>query len=253
MAKIPPKVVLILQARMGSTRLPGKSMMDLAGAPLVGRMLERVQRCTKVDEIILAVPSTAENMQLQLLGQSYGVGVFAGSENDLVDRYLNAARSASADVVVRLPADNATPQWDQIDRIIDHHISLGRPGFSSNICDFWESGYPDGIGAEVFDFCLLQDVAHKNLLAHNREHVHTNFFDYELGEPVDSDWCPVSTIKCPLHFSRPDLILDINTEEQYLFLKSLYEFLYPRNSNFGIVDIIDWYDNEYQKSELPEF
>jgi spore coat polysaccharide biosynthesis protein SpsF (cytidylyltransferase family) len=243
-----PKVVLILQARMGSTRLPGKSMMDLAGAPLVGRMLERVKYCNKVHQIILAVPDTLENVQLQRLGKSYGVTVFAGSENNLVDRYFNAAMDVAADVVVRLPADNATPQWDEIDRIIDHHISLGRPGFSSNICNFWGSGYPDGIGAEVFDFCLLQDVANKKLSSHNKEHVHTNFFNYELGEPVDSDWCPVSTIKCPESFRRPDLILDINTQEQYLFMKSLYEALYPRNQNFEISDIIAWYDNEFQRN-----
>ena len=247
MADINPKVVLILQARMGSIRLPGKSMMHLAGVPLVGRMLERVKRCKKIHQIILAVPDTSENLQLQLLGESYNVTVFAGSENDLVDRYFNAAMSVAADVVVRLPADNATPQWDQIDRIVDHHLSLGRPGFSSNICDFWNSGYPDGIGAEVFDFCLLQDVASKKLSSHNREHVHTNFFNYELGEPVDSDWCPVSTVQCPESFRRPDIILDINTQEQYLFLKSLYESLYPRDPNFEIADIIDWYDNEYQR------
>lgn len=247
MANINPKVVLILQARMGSTRLPGKSMMDLAGAPLVGRMLERVKRCNKIHQIILAVPDTFENLQLQRLGESYGVTVFAGSENDLVDRYFNAAKSVAADVIVRLPADNATPQWDQIDRIIDHHISLGRPGFSSNICDFWDSGYPDGIGAEVFDFCLLQDVANKKLSSYNREHVHTNFFDYELGKPIDSNWCPVSTVQCPESFRRPDIILDINTQKQYLFLKSLYESLYPRNPNFEISDIVDWYDNEYHR------
>lgn len=247
MTNINPKVVLILQARMGSTRLPGKSMMDLAGAPLVGRMLERVKRCNKIHQIILAVPDTFENLQLQRLGESYGVTVFAGSENDLVDRYFNAAKSVAADVVVRLPADNATPQWDQIDRIIDHHISLGRPGFSSNICDFWDSGFPDGIGAEVFDFCLLKDVANKKLSSYNREHVHTNFFDYEFGKPIDSNWCPVSTVQCPESFRRPDLILDINTQKQYLFLKSLYESLYPRNPNFEISDIVDWYDNEYHR------
>jgi spore coat polysaccharide biosynthesis protein SpsF len=57
----------------------------------------------------------------------------------------------------------------------------------------------------------------------------------------------VSTVQCPERFRRPDLILDVNTQEQYLFLKSLYESLYPRNPNFVISDIIDWYDNEYQR------
>jgi len=242
-----PKVALILQARMGSIRLPGKSLMDLAGAPLVGRILERVKACNSVDEIVLAIPDTAENLPLRELGLNYNVGVFSGSETDLVDRYLQAALSVNADIVVRLPADNTTPQWEEIDRIIDHHISLDRPGFSSNICDFWNSGYPDGIGAEVFDICLLRDIASKDLQPHNLEHVHTNFFNYELGEPADSDWCPVSTVKCPEEIRRPDLVLDVNTQDQYDFMKKLYEALYPKNANFSIMDIINWYDDEYQK------
>lgn len=237
---------MILQARMGSKRLPGKSLMDLAGAPLVGRMLERIKLCKKVHEIVLAIPDTKENIELKKLGDQHDVTVFMGSEEDLVNRFMMAALQSKADVIVRLPADNATPQWDQIDKIIEHHLSLGRPGFSSNICDFWNSGFPDGIGAEVFDFSLLNDVSVKRLSSHNREHVHTNFFNYESGKPVDAAWCPVSTIMCPAEIRRPDLILDVNTRAQYEFLKLIYETLYPKNPYFTIVDIIDWYDSEYQ-------
>ncbi len=242
-----PKVALILQARMGSKRLPGKSLMDLAGAPLVGRMLERVKHCKNVTDIVLAIPDTISDLPLKTLGLQHNVIVFQGPEDDLVSRFLGAALSVEADVIVRLPADNATPQWDEIDRIIDHHTSLGRPGFSSNICSFWDSGYPDGIGAEVFDTCLLKEIADKNLSPHNREHVHTNFFNYETGEPVDADWCPVSTISCRNSIKRPDLILDVNTLAQYEFIKELYECLYERNPNFTIDEIIEWYDNEYNK------
>jgi len=95
---------------MGSTRLPGKSMMDLAGAPLVGRILERVKRCKRIDEIVLAIPDSPKDDVLRQLGSSYGITVFAGSENDLVERYYQAALTSSADLVGRLPADNATPE-----------------------------------------------------------------------------------------------------------------------------------------------
>ena len=149
------RITLILQARMGSTRLPGKSLMDLAGAPLVGRILERVKRCNMLDEIVLAIPDSLENEPLQTVGKSYNTKVFLGSENDLIDRYYQAALDSRADIVVRIPADNAVPQPEEVDRIIKHHLSLNRPGFSSNLCAIGDSGYPDGIGAEVFDFCLL--------------------------------------------------------------------------------------------------
>jgi spore coat polysaccharide biosynthesis protein SpsF len=241
------RVILILQARMGSARLPGKSMMDLAGEPLVGRILERVKRCTRLDDIVLAIPDNEQNKPLGILADRYGVKVFAGSENDLVERYYQAALANDADVIVRIPADNTTPQPEEIDRIIDHHLSLNRPGFSSNLSVIDGSGYPDGIGAEVFEFSLLTDINKTVRDPFKREHVHLNFFNYETGEAVDAEWCPISTIQCPQEFRRPDLILDVNTKDQYDFMVKLYEALYFKNSHFDITDIINWYDNEYQK------
>jgi spore coat polysaccharide biosynthesis protein SpsF len=245
-----PKVVLIIQARMGSSRLPGKSMMDLAGAPLVGRILERVKRCTKLDDIVLAIPDTEKDRVLMGLGESYGIKVFAGSENDLVERYYQAALWSKAEVVGRLPADNATPEPAEIDRIVDYHLSLGRRGFSSNLSVIGDSEYPDGIGAEMFDFSLLEEARARHNDPRQREHVHLNFYDYITGQPIDAAWCPVSTIKCPEDFRRPDLILDVNTQKQYEFMRQLYEYLYPKNPQFHITDTIRWYDNVYRQKNF---
>jgi spore coat polysaccharide biosynthesis protein SpsF len=246
------RVVLIIQARMGSTRLPGKSMMDLAGEPLVGRILERVKRCTKLDDIVLAIPDTKTDRVLMRLGESYGIKVFAGSENDLVERYYQAALWSKAEIVGRLPADNATPEPAEIDRIINHHSLLGRRGFSSNLSVIGDSEYPDGIGAEIFDFSLLEEARNCHNDPRQREHVHLNFYDYSTGQAVDAAWCPVSTIKCPESFRRPDLILDVNTQEQYEFMQQLYEYLYPRNPQFHIIDTINWYNDIYMKSKLAK-
>jgi len=241
------RVVLIIQARMGSSRLPGKSMMDLAGAPLVGRILERVNRCRRLDGIVLAIPDTQQDAVLGEVGRKHGVTVFAGSENDLVERYYQAAIASSADVIGRLPADNATPEPAEIDRIVDHHLSLGRPGFSSNLSVIADSGYPDGIGAEMFDFSLLEEARRRPHDPRKREHVHLNFFDYSVPQAVDENWCPISTVRCPAAFRRPDLVLDVNTPAQYEFMRQLYEYLYPRNPNFHITDIIRWYDEVYRR------
>lgn len=246
-ARTQAQVILIIQARMGSTRLPGKSMMDLAGEPLVGRILERVKRCRRVDEIVLAIPDTPENVILKELGSQYQVKVFAGSENNLIERYYQAALESKADFIVRIPADNPTPEPEEIDRIIDHHLSLDRRGFSSNLSVVNNNEYPDGIGAEIFDFSLLNEAKAKNPGQKLREHVHLNFYDYSSGNTVNSTWCPISTVKCPENFRRPDLILDVNTKEQYEFMQALYEYLYPRNPNFHVTDIISWYDNIYNK------
>jgi len=242
-----PRTVLIIQARMGSSRLPGKSMMALAGAPLVQRIIERLKRCKRIDEIVLAVPATEENNVLIDLAVKNQISFFAGSENDLVDRYYYAAVYAKADIVVRIPADNPTPEPSEIDRIIDFHLAYNQSGFSSNLTSFYNSGYPDGIGAEIFNFRALEEIKLRQKTPNQKEHVHLNFFDYANAIPFDESWCPVKTIQCPEEFRRPDLILDVNTKDQYDFMAKLYDYLYPLNNNFHITDIIKWYDEVYIK------
>ena len=229
--------MLIVQARMGSTRLPGKSMMDLAGAPLIGRIVERVKRCKRVDIIVLATTQNTENDALAELGQSYGVSVFRGSEDDVLDRYYQAARAFNADVVVRIPGDNPVPEPREIDRIISHHVQSDND-FSTNYPDVLDNGYPDGIGAEVFNLEALERAWRSATDSRNREHPHTNFYDHP-------ETYKVGTIECPPEFRRPDIVLDVNTREHYDFLAQLYEYLYPRNPEFGILDVIEWYDNVY--------
>jgi spore coat polysaccharide biosynthesis protein SpsF len=239
-----PKVVLILQARMGSTRLPGKSMMPLAGVPLVGRILERVKRSEKLDEIVLATTQKDEDDVLTKLSQSYGIPFFRGSENDLVDRYFQCAKEFNADIIARLPADNPVPEPREIDRIVDFHLT-GQSDFSSNLAEVLGNGYPDGIGAEVFNRNTLEEIWHNCIDPQKREHLHLNYFDYKAQKAADPEHYRVATVVCPEEFRRPDLVLDVNTIEEYNFMSELYDYLYPRNSKFHITDIIQWYDNIY--------
>ena len=83
------KIVLIIQARMGSHRLPGKSMMELCGEPLVYRIIERIKRCSKLDEIILAIPDGSDDDVLADIGAKANVKVFRGSEKNVLDRFIN--------------------------------------------------------------------------------------------------------------------------------------------------------------------
>ncbi len=239
------RVVLILQARMGSTRLPGKSLLPLAGRPLLARMLERVRRARRVNEIVVATTRKPEDDALAELVAAEGAAVYRGAENDLVERYRCAAEVYQAGLVVRLPADNAVPEPDEIDRIIEYHLR-GESEFSSNLAEVLGNGYPDGIGAEVFERSALEEIAARPLNLMLREHPHLNFFDYRAQKPVEPERFRVGTIECPAAFRRPDLRLDVNTAEDYRFLAQLYDDLYPRNPNFHITEIIDWYDNVYQ-------
>jgi len=241
------KVDLIIQARIGSKRLPGKSLLPLAGEPLVGRIIERVKRCKNISEIIVAIPDTKENLQLKMYLEKFNVHLFCGPEDDLVERYYLAARERKSDLICRLPADNATPEPTEIDRIVKFHKNLRCPGFSSNLSQIYDSGYPDGIGAEIFDFSKLEEARSFFKEPSKREHVHLNFFDYESQKPVDNDWCPVNTINCPIEFRRPDIVLDVNNYHEYLYMDKLYQSLYYKNKDFTILDIIEWHDRELCK------
>ena len=112
------KVVLIVQARMGSSRLPGKSMMDLAGKPLIFRVLQRIRRVTNANKIVLAIPDSPENDILVDQASKLEIDVFRGSENDLLDRYYQAAKKYDADIVGRIPADNPLSEPEEIDKIL---------------------------------------------------------------------------------------------------------------------------------------
>ena len=236
------KVVLIIQARMSSTRLPGKSMMPLADKPLVYRMVERLKKCEKVDEIVIATSDQPEDKVLVDLANELGVSSFQGNLLDVRDRYIKAAEKFQADFVMRIPADNPMPDANEIDKLIEFHLENNSSGFSSNLAQVNNSEYLDGIGAEIFSTKLLQESVARSSSDTVKEHVHRNFFDYSTQTPVDSSWCPIASPKAPAELRRPDIILDVNTMDDYIKIKRIYDNLYPQNTNFTTEDVINFID-----------
>ena len=236
------KVILIIQARMSSTRLPGKSMMPLADKPLVYRMVERLKKCRKIDEIVIATSDQPEDQVLLELAKELKVSYFQGNLLDVRDRYLKAAEQFQADFIIRIPADNPMPDSNEIDKLIEFHLENNLSGFSSNLAQVNNSEYLDGIGAEIFSTKLLQESVARSSSDTVKEHVHRNFFDYSTQTPVDSSWCPIASPKAPAELRRPDIILDVNTMDDYTKIKRIYDNLYPKNPNFTTVDVINFLD-----------
>jgi spore coat polysaccharide biosynthesis protein SpsF len=236
------KVVLIIQARMSSTRLPEKSMMPLADKPLVFRMVERLKKCKRIDEIVIATSDQPEDQVLVELAKELQVSYFQGNLLDVRDRYLKAAEKFQADYVLRIPADNPMPDSNEIDKLIEFHLGNNSSGFSSNLAQVNNSEYLDGIGAEIFSTKLLQESVARSSSDTVKEHVHRNFFDYSTQTPVDSSWCPIASPKAPAELRRPDIILDVNTMDDYTKIKRIYDHLYPQNPNFSTEDVINFID-----------
>jgi spore coat polysaccharide biosynthesis protein SpsF len=234
------RVSLIIQARMGSTRLPNKTLLPLAGKPLIYRIIERVKRCKQIDNLILAIPDTKKDREITKINFQSNIKIFRGSENNLVSRYFFSAKKYNTKIVVRLPGDNCMPEPSEIDRIILFYKKFTKPFFASNLSNILNNQYPDGIGAEVFGFNYLDDLMNMNLTKKKKEHIHLNFFDYNNNKSINQKWCKVRTIKCPKNFRRPDIYLDVNTIKDYKFIKDIYENLYYNNPKFKITDIINY-------------
>ena len=159
------KRVFIVQARMTSTRLPGKILMDLDGEPLLKRQLDRLKRCRTADEIVVACTTNAADEPIAALCLREHVGLFRGSEDDVLSRYLGAAREAKADLVVRVTSDCPLICPEVCDRVVE---SIGDADYASNTM---KRTYPRGLDTEAFTFAALEGTAADATSTPAREHV----------------------------------------------------------------------------------
>lgn len=161
------KTVAIVQARMGSTRLPNKVMKQISGVPMIELLLARLARATEIDEIIVATSEDERNQPLADHVLELGYRCFRGSENDVLDRYLQAAKNAAADVVVRITGD--CPIIDP--GLVNAAISRFKAADIDYLSNISPPSYPDGLDTEVFTFSALERAAHEAVDAFDREHV----------------------------------------------------------------------------------
>jgi len=225
------KIVAIIQARMGSTRLPGKILKTVVNKTLLEYQLERVQQSKLVDEIVVATTEKEQDNAIVKLCNQLGVKVYRGSENDVLSRYYEAAVHFKADVVVRLTSDCPLIDPEVIDEVIQLYLKRSEEiDYASNTL---ERTFPRGMDTEVFSFGALQRANEQASLDKDREHVtaymYTNSTDFQ-----------VLNLKCGKNYGEHRWTVD--TEEDFELIKRILKLLYPRNSKFSMQDIIELLD-----------
>lgn len=160
------KTVAIVQARMGSSRLPGKVMADISGATMLARVVERVRAATRIDAVTIATTEAAHDDAVAREAERIGCGVFRGSEHDVLDRYLGAARAANADAIVRVTSD--CPLLDP--GVIDDVVAALGPDvdYASNT---HLRSFPRGLDVEALHRDALERLARLGTSPAAREHV----------------------------------------------------------------------------------
>ncbi len=196
-------VIAVVQARMGSTRLPGKALRPIRGIPLLAWVLRRVARASLLDGVVLAVPEGRADDRLARLGARLGCAVFRGAEADVLGRFVGAARATGAKVVVRVCADNPFIWGGEVDRLIRHFQRL-RPDYAFNHMPRLGNGYPDGLGAEILRATLLEEVHREAKRPEHREHVTLFLWDHPRRYRI-------SAVRAPRTLVGPEVKLDVDT------------------------------------------
>lgn len=161
------KVVAVVQARMGSTRLPNKVMKPIAGVPMIALLLARLGRAKTLDQIVVATSTDPRNAPLIEHVRDLGIECVQGSENDVLDRYLQAGRAVDAEVMVRITGDCPLVDPGLVDEAVRRFIA-DDVDYLSNVSP---ATYPDGLDIEVFRFAALERAARETNDPFDHEHV----------------------------------------------------------------------------------
>ena len=145
-------VLAIIQARMGSSRFPGKTLAEISGRPMLWHVVRLARAARTVDEVMVATTCAASDDQIASFCLREGIACFRGSEDDVLDRFYQASKEKHADVVVRITADCPLIDSEVIDRVVAR-FQEGGSDYASNTLRYT---YPDGLDTEVFSFVALE-------------------------------------------------------------------------------------------------
>ncbi len=220
-------LVAVLQARMSSSRLPGKVMRPVLGVPMIGRQIERLKRARAIDRLVVATSTEDSDAPLAEYVTGLNVEVYRGALQDVLDRFRGAADAYGATNVMRLTADCPLADWQVIDECAELHQRSGAD-YTSNIV---ERSYPDGLDVEIITRSALETAWREAPDGPEREHV-TPFI-----------------YRRPERFSLAHLVQDpnlahvrwtVDTAEDFAFVEAVYEALYQAKPDFTTADIHRW-------------
>ena len=234
-------VVAVIQARMGSTRLPGKVEKLILGKPMLAHQIERVKHAKLVDKIVIATTNKTEDDKVEQIAKECGVACFRGSEKDVLDRFYKAAKGAGAGVVVRLTGDCPFSDPNVIDEVIQFFLDSGIDDTGT------PENYPEGFDTEVFSFIALEKAWNEAQKPSEREHVTPYLYNHP-------EIFKVERLKVgKLYQGNEDISKyhwSVDEKQDFEFATKIFERLYPENKLFLMNDILEVIRKEPELLEI---
>jgi spore coat polysaccharide biosynthesis protein SpsF len=216
-------IIAILQARMSSTRLPGKVLRPLDGAPMIRRQLERLGRCRRIDRLVVATSTERSDDVLVQACAAAPVAVFRGDLHDVLGRYIGALDAYGEDAghVLRLTADCPLCDPELIDAVVEQHLETGAD-YTANT--WGRRTFPKGLDADVVKVGVLREAGREAADPYEREHVLP--FVYRRPERYVLDGLTQDA-------EEGDLGWTVDTPDDYAFVSAIYDGLHPANPAFS--------------------
>ena len=222
------RVVATISARMGSTRLPGKVLMLLAGKPVLAHIVERLTHSQYFDDVIVATSTNKGDDAIEQFCNERGIRCYRGSEADVLSRVYEAANICDADIVYRGMGDSPLVDWRIVDKLIE---LLEEGGYDFVANEITEPTYPIGFDATVFTMSALKDgyetATHPEMREHVTVHIKTNPKRYNIGALIAEG-----------EMIAPKLRLTLDTALDYQVISAVFDALYPINANFSALDVV---------------
>ncbi len=234
------RVVATIEARMGSSRLPGKTLKEILGKPMLELLLERVKSCKTLDEIVVATTTDPEDIKIVELAEKMNVKSYRGSVDNVLERVLGAAKTYKADVIVELTGDCPLFDPEAIDTVVRAYLDNNYDYVSNNLKD---KTWPAGTEAKVFSLKTLDEVNALTTDKFDREHV--SLYIYEHPERYK-----LFDVIAPAELRRPELRLTVDTKEDFVLITSIYEALYKGGRIFSLKEIIKFLDQNKHIKDL---
>jgi spore coat polysaccharide biosynthesis protein SpsF len=228
------RVLAILQARMTSSRLPGKVLMDIDGMPMIARQIERLRQANLLDELVVATSTDSSDDVLADYIEGIGVNVQRGSLDNVLQRFVEVLDKYETDAVVRLTADCPLVDSEVLDGVVDSFLNSKMDYVSNTL----ERTFPRGLDVEVFKPEVLREVSRNDFRPMAKEHV-------TYGIYTRSDLYSVANVSQDPSFAN--LRWTVDTQLDLDFVRSVYSHLHSINKSFRQREILEWLE------DFPEF